>query len=39
MLSGSAAIDQDRFSIHFAESHNTRHGAIEGNINTKTAKH
>jgi len=24
MLSGSAAIDQDRFSLHFAESHNTR---------------
>ena len=39
MLSFSAAIDQDRFSLHFAESHNTRHGAIKGNINTKTAKH
>ena len=39
MLSGTAALDESRFSLHFSASHNTRHGATKGTISTDVAKY
>ena len=38
MLSGKAALDTNRFMLHFSKEHDTRHGAIKGTISTNVAK-
>ena len=39
MLSGTAALDESRFTLHFSAAHNTRHGATKGTISTDVAKY
>ena len=39
MLSGTAALDGSRFTLHFSAGHNPRHGATKGTISTDVAKY
>ena len=38
MLSGNAALDTNKFTLHFSKEHDTRHGATKGTISTNVAK-
>ena len=38
MLSGNAALDTNKFTLHFSTEHDTRHGATKGTITHNVAK-
>ena len=38
MLSGNAALDSNKFPLHFSKEYDTRHGATKGTISTNVAK-
>ena len=39
MFSGTVALDESRFNLHFSAAHNIRHGATKGTISTDVAKY